>query len=101
MKNLGHIDFIAERAGKGNAVAFILDKQNVSVARVFGLGDDWNDLSLLERATDAFVPGSAFPKVIRCAKEAGYRISEAGYFDGINEILDEIAMALGFISRRS
>jgi hydroxymethylpyrimidine pyrophosphatase-like HAD family hydrolase len=89
-KNLGNIDIILESAGKGEAIKYLLDQQN-GTPNTFGIGDDLNDLELLEAVDQAFVLGSAYPEALELARRKGMYVSEGHYFDGINEILDEIS----------
>lgn len=88
-KNLGNIDIILEKAGKGEAIKYLLDQQSRN-PHTFGIGDDINDLELLEVADEGFVLGSAYPETLALAKERGMYVSRGHYFTGINEILDEI-----------
>ena len=89
-KNLGNIDIILESAGKGEAIKYLLAKQD-RTSHTFGIGDDINDLELLEAVDEAFVLGSAYSEALKLARERYMYISKGHYFDGINEILDEIS----------
>ena len=90
-KNLGHIDIILRSAGKGNAVRFLCDKLDYPLSQTAGIGDDLNDLEMLREVAHRFVLGNAFPEAIEAATREGMTISKGKYFNGINEILDQIA----------
>lgn len=89
-KNLGNIDIILEKAGKGEAIKYLLNQQSQK-PRTFGIGDDINDQELLETVQEGFVLKSAYPEVLELARKSGMYISEGHHFDGINEILSEIS----------
>lgn len=89
-KNHGNIDIILGSAGKGEAIKYLVDQQDRKPS-TFGIGDDLNDLELLEVVEQAFVLGSACPEALELARRKGMYVSNGHYFDGINEILDEIS----------
>ncbi len=86
--NIGSLDIICKSSGKDNAVKYLMKKLNSKVS--FGIGDDINDLDFLKVVDHKFVLGSSFEKVLETAMKEGWYLSKHKYFDGINEILENI-----------
>lgn len=60
---INHVD-----ATKGNAVKYIAEKRGISMDEVFTIGDNFNDLPMLEVAGVSFAMGNAEDKVKEVAK---------------------------------
>lgn len=60
---INHVD-----ATKGNAVKYIAEKRGISMDEVFTIGDNFNDLPMLEVAGVSFAMGNAEEKVKEVAK---------------------------------
>lgn len=88
--NLGHVDIMPRKAGKGNAVEYLMRKKGYHVNQSFGIGDDINDVDFLSRTGQSFVLQSGVPEILREAEKYKWRISKKGCFDGITEILQAI-----------
>jgi hypothetical protein len=90
--NLGGIDIIPEKAGKGQAIDYLLDHQRFRGLATSGIGDDINDIPLLHRVTTPYVLGSSYQGLISMASSEGWFVSRGLHFDGIHEILAKILM---------
>lgn len=44
------VEVISERTSKGTAIAFLADYYNVPIEKTIGIGDQWNDISMIETA---------------------------------------------------
>lgn len=86
--NIGSLDIICKSSGKDSAVKYLMRKLNSKLS--FGIGDDLNDLEFLRIVEHKFVLGSSYKKVLDIANKEGWYISKNKYFDGINEILENI-----------
>ncbi len=94
-RNLGHIDVILASAGKDNAAKFLMERGGYKIQKTYGVGDDVNDIPLLNTTGHGLILGSAFPEAIAYANENGMYVSEGKHFDGINEIIGEIRKRIG------
>ena len=54
------------------------------------IGDDINDIPMLGEVKNGYVLGSGYPEAIDYARQNGLYVSKGLYFDGINEIFEEI-----------
>jgi HAD superfamily hydrolase (TIGR01484 family) len=88
--NIGHLDIILADAGKDNAVRYLMQKLNYKQAQSIGIGDDINDLDMLDMTGKKYVLGSAYPEAIQLAINRKWYVSKAKHFNGINEILRNI-----------
>ncbi len=89
--NIGNLDVILRSAGKGNAVRYLMEKLGYEKQQSVGIGDDINDIDLLEATGDKYVLGSSYPEAIQIAKDKGWYISKGLHFDGIDEVLNRIS----------
>ncbi|MBI4080484.1 MAG: HAD hydrolase family protein [Candidatus Levybacteria bacterium] len=87
--NLGHLDIIPKNAGKGNAIDYVFRKMGYD-PRTIGIGDDINDLSMLEYVAERYIVGSSHPEIVEIARTRRWYVSRGTYIDGINEILRKI-----------
>ena len=88
--NLDNLDIILQSAGKANAVRYWMEAKGYPVSKSIGIGDDINDIDFLAITGRKYVLASSVPDTIQAARENGWSISVHGYFDGINEILENI-----------
>jgi hypothetical protein len=89
-KNHGYIYIVLSSAGKNNAIKYIMERYGYNPAHSYGIGDDLNDIELFDETQHRFVLASAHQEILALAQKRGFYISEGFYFDGINEILEEI-----------
>lgn len=85
--NLGSIDILLGSAGKGNSVSYLIEKYGYSIPVTIGIGDDINDIEMLEKTGQKFVLGNAHPEMLALANHKKWYVSNGLNFDGINEIL--------------
>jgi hydroxymethylpyrimidine pyrophosphatase-like HAD family hydrolase len=88
--NMRNLDIILRSAGKDNAVNFLLKKNGYDIRQSISIGDDINDLELLNIASRSYVLANSSPAVIKMAEKKRWHVSSEFYFDGINEILKKI-----------
>lgn len=91
--NLGHLDIICADAGKDKALAYLSQKLNEKLA--FAVGDDINDLPMLEVAAKPFLIKGPYLEAIEYAESRGWHVSKKEDVAGINQILQQITKNLG------
>jgi len=64
--NLGHYDFYASAAGKGNAVAYLQQRWGASWQESAALFDDDNDLSMAKNCRTCLIPTVTAESVRAC-----------------------------------
>lgn len=65
-------------ASKGHAVTFIMDRLNIDVSQVLGIGDSYNDLALLDTCGHSYVMCNADAKVAPHLPRTEYSNNEHG-----------------------
>jgi len=88
--NLGHLDIILSKAGKGNALAYLADQLLIPTQNILGMGDDDNDVTFLREVGYPVVMRSGYPQALEHATKHGWRITSYPTIQGIHEILDEL-----------
>jgi len=88
--NMGYLDIIPARSGKGNAVCHVMNTLGYHKIQSIGIGDDINDLDFLKETERNYILASGFPEVLEEARKKGWYVSHGLNFDGINEILKRI-----------
>lgn len=63
------LDIIPEKAGKGNAIHYLLEHMDLDAERLVTAGDSGNDLSMLEASPAAIVVANAQPELQRLREE--------------------------------
>lgn len=64
------LDIIPEKAGKGNAIHYLLEEMNLDAERLVVAGDSGNDLSMFEASPAGIVVANAQPELAQL-REAG------------------------------
>lgn len=94
--NLRKLDFVPTRAGKLNALNFVLGQLQASLQQVAAVGDDRNDVELLRVAgypcTFETADSSALAAV--CFSQTGY-VTRASGHEGAVDILRQLREGLG------
>lgn len=89
-----YIEVFPEEAGKDKAVERLCGRLGVSPGHTLGLGDNTNDLSMLQAVAVPLCPGNAHPDVKRQVTGAGGYVSaesgHAGAQDILREVLDRL-----------
>lgn len=85
--NIGGLDILPRSAGKGNAVRYFMSLIGCSFEEAIGVGDDINDLEMLEEVKERLIVRSIHQPILRIAHESQWFVSEGYHFKGINEII--------------
>jgi hydroxymethylpyrimidine pyrophosphatase-like HAD family hydrolase len=64
------LDIIPAKAGKGNAIRYLLDYLELDPKRLVVAGDSGNDLSMFEACPRGIVVANAQPELMRLREEA-------------------------------
>lgn len=80
------IEFMASGVSKGTAVEFLAEKLNIPLEEVIAIGDNWNDLEMIQTAGLGIAMGNA-PAGVR---EAADLVAGNHDEEGVSEILKEI-----------
>ncbi len=89
-RNIDMLDVIPAAGGKANAMKYLVEQYGLGVRDVVALGDDFNDIDMLEYACEALCPGNAKPVVRELVRAKNGYVSDLGGHAGTVDILTKI-----------
>ena len=82
-RDLSIVDILPAGASKGAAVALLARERGIDVGEVMAIGDNWNDLSMLEVAGHPVMMGNAPAELLAMARERGWAVTAGHDEDGV------------------
>ena len=82
-RDLSIVDILPAGASKGAAVALLAKERGIDPGEVMAIGDNWNDLSMLEVAGHPVLMGNAPEELLAMAGERGWAITATNDEDGV------------------
>ncbi|HEX4065928.1 MAG TPA: HAD family hydrolase [Acidobacteriaceae bacterium] len=89
-RDLTILDILPPGCSKGAALQRIAEKQGILPEEIMAIGDNWNDLAMLEVAGRPVVMGSGAPDLLELAQQRGWEIAPGNDEDGVAEILEPL-----------
>jgi hypothetical protein len=86
------LDLLPRGVSKGAALKRLAARLNVSREETMAIGDNWNDVGMLEWAGQGVLMGNAAEDLRSLAETRGWRLAPLNVEDGVAVILEE-AMA--------
>jgi len=65
-RDLGFLDVLAPGVGKAEAIGFLAARAGFEATQVMAIGDNWNDLEMLQQAGLGLLMGNADPELLAC-----------------------------------
>ena len=90
-RDLSILDILPGGCSKGSALGRLAAKRGFAVAEVMAIGDNWNDLSMLDWAGVPVLMGNAPQELLGRAREYGWRVAGRHDAHGVAEVLEELA----------
>jgi len=91
-RNMSILDLLPRGVSKGAALKRLAARLNVSREETMAIGDNWNDVGMLEWAGQGVLMGNAAEDLRSLAETRGWRLAPLNVEDGVAVILEE-AMA--------
>jgi len=92
-RDLSILDILPAGCSKGAAVLSLAAACDIDAAQILAIGDNWNDVSMLEIAGAAVLMDNAPDDLKALARERGWHIGASHHHDGVAEAI-ESALAL-------
>jgi hypothetical protein len=92
-RDLSILDILPAGCSKGAAVLSLAAARDVEPAQILAIGDNWNDVSMMEIAGAAVLMDNAPDDLKALARERGWHIGASHHHDGVAEAI-EAALAL-------
>ncbi|MEO6924974.1 MAG: HAD family hydrolase [Bryocella sp.] len=89
-RNLCLLDVLPAGCSKASALREVADSRGIAMSEVMAIGDNWNDVPMLEAAGRAVVMANAPTELIALAVERGWRVGLSNDEDGVAEAVEEV-----------
>jgi hydroxymethylpyrimidine pyrophosphatase-like HAD family hydrolase len=89
-RDLGILDLLPPQCSKGVALGRLAAQYGVEAGEVLAMGDNLNDLSMLEYAGLAVVMGNAEAEMKAAAREAGWQVGASNDEDGVAQVIEAV-----------
>jgi Cof subfamily protein (haloacid dehalogenase superfamily) len=87
-RNISILDLLPKGVSKGTGIHRLADHLGIDRKEVMAIGDNWNDLAMLEWAGQAVVMGNASPELRTLAKTRGWKQAPPNTQDGVAVTLE-------------
>jgi hydroxymethylpyrimidine pyrophosphatase-like HAD family hydrolase len=91
-RDLSIVDILPAGCSKGSALLRLAANRGVKANEILAIGDNWNDVSMLEMAGQAVLMGNAPNDLKQMAAEQGWSLGRRHDEDGVAEAI-EVALA--------
>lgn len=81
--NIAFLDLMPEGISKGYALSRLAARLSIRREQVMAMGDNWNDLAMLEFAGYPVLMGNALPEMHTLARERGWQVTASNNDDGV------------------
>ena len=94
-RDLSILDILPAGCSKGAALLALAASRSISANEILAIGDNWNDVSMLEAAGSAILMDNAPDDLKQHARERGWQIGPANRDDGVALAIES---ALGVVA---
>ncbi len=89
-RDLSLLDILPPGCSKGAALRRLAQQRGLSREEILAIGDNWNDLEMLESAGHAVVMANGAPDLVREARQRGWAIAAPNDEDGVAQVLESV-----------
>lgn len=100
-RDLSILDLLPQGVSKGNALRKLAGRLGIDRKAVMAIGDNWNDVDMLEFAGQPVLMGNAAPELRTMAKTLGWRQAPPNDQDGVAATLDYARTRLALAAQES
>jgi hydroxymethylpyrimidine pyrophosphatase-like HAD family hydrolase len=93
-RDLSIVDILPAGCSKGSALLRLAERQGVKAEEILSIGDNWNDVSMLEVAGQAVLMGNAPEDLKAMAAERGWVMGLRHEEDGVAEAIEAVLNGL-------
>jgi len=87
-RDLSILDILPSGCSKGAAILSLAATRNIDPAGIMAIGDNWNDVSMLEIAGAAVLMDNAPEDLKALARDRGWHIGASHHHDGVAEAIE-------------
>ena len=89
-RDLSILDILPAGCSKASALAHLAALRGCTLREVLAIGDNWNDVSMLEAAGQAVLMGNAPEELRTMARELGWTVGRTNEEDGVAEAVEAV-----------
>lgn len=90
LRDLAILDILPPGCSKGVALRRLAESQGIVREEIMAIGDNFNDLEMLEYVGQPVVMANAAPELARIARERGWQFTLSNDEDGVARILERV-----------
>ena len=94
-RDLSILDILPSGCSKGVALEKVAALQGIAREEVMAIGDNFNDLEMLNFAGRAVVMANSAPDLLQIAREQGWQIAATNDEDGVAQVVESVLGAAG------
>ncbi|HEX4311347.1 MAG TPA: HAD family hydrolase [Acidobacteriaceae bacterium] len=91
-RDLSILDILPPGCSKGAALQRLAEQRGLAREEIMAIGDNWNDLEMLEAAGRAVVVANGAPDLVELARQRGWEIAPANDEDGVAQIVENLSL---------
>lgn len=92
-RDLTILDILPPGCSKGTALRRLAGQRGLPREAIIAIGDNWNDLEMLEEAGQPIVMANGAPDLVDLARARGWQIAPANDEDGVAQIVERVLSA--------
>ncbi len=89
-RDLTILDILPPGCSKGAALGRLAEQRGIGRGEILAIGDNWNDLEMLEFAGHPAVMANGAPDLVALARERGWTIAAGNDEDGVAQIVESV-----------
>jgi Cof subfamily protein (haloacid dehalogenase superfamily) len=94
-RDLSILDILPPGCSKGVALRRLAEMHGIDREEVMAIGDNFNDLEMLNFAGQPVVMANGAPELVAMARERGWRIAASNDEDGVAQVIESVLEAAG------
>jgi hydroxymethylpyrimidine pyrophosphatase-like HAD family hydrolase len=97
-RDLSIVDILPAGCAKGSALLRLAAARNIDASEIMAIGDNWNDLSMLEIAGHPVLMGNAPEDLTQIAAERNWHVTGHHLEDGVAEAIEAELLTLAAVA---
>ncbi|HEY6448740.1 MAG TPA: HAD family hydrolase [Acidobacteriaceae bacterium] len=89
-RDLTILDILPPGCSKGTALERHAQRRGISREAILAIGDNWNDLEMLQAAGHAVVMANGAPDLVAMARRVGWTVAPANNADGVAAVVESV-----------
>jgi len=90
VRDLTILDILPPGCSKGVALRRLAERQGLAREQILAIGDNWNDLEMLEYAGHAIVMSNGAPDLLEHARQKGWEVAPGNDEDGVAQVIESV-----------